>query len=329
LFVYDELEVYNFQFLADAAVDSLRKPWKVTDLSLYEGVPGAGKTVTLVRRAKATTLVLGACKSTVEEIRGLLGAVVNPDHCFYNSKVQNMKLMRNVRTIDSYMRFPNITAEQVFVDEGLMVHAGQLVAALRLAGAVKVTIFGDRIQIPFINRDRMFANCFGALELYTRIEYCLVTKRCPVDVVLALLEVYPGFKTVKTVMRSINVVKINTVTTLKKCANTKYIVFTQNEKATMQKMGFNAETTLEIMNTVGEVQGGTYKKIAVVRLDDKATGSFSIYNSQPHCVVALTRHTEEFTYYTCSDERDLLHIYYERSLRIGRLPEAIVTSDDN
>jgi superfamily I DNA/RNA helicase len=76
----------------------------------------------------------------------------------------------------------------------------------------------------------------------------------------------------------------------------KVLVFTQNEKHELCQRGYNA-------STVHEVQGETFSKVALVRLQ---------YQQMPltdegseHVTVALSRHTNSLVYYTVKVD----HIY--------------------
>lgn len=81
--------------------------------------------------------------------------------------------------------------------------------------------------------------------------------------------------------------------------NTTYLTFTQEEKTILKKL------RLKKVSTIHEAQGKTYQHVICVRDNPR---SVEIFNSQKHILVALTRHTESFVYYTKRDA-DVMSLY--------------------
>ena len=66
----------------------------------------------------------------------------------------------------------------------------------------------------------------------------------------------------------------------------KVLVFKQSEKVVLKQLGYD-------VSTIHEYQGKQAANIIVIRLSSKDE---DIYNSLPHCLVAITRHTKSFIY---------------------------------
>ncbi|KAG8329827.1 hypothetical protein J6590_077728 [Homalodisca vitripennis] len=64
------------------------------------------------------------------------------------------------------------------------------------------------------------------------------------------------------------------------------LVFKQSEKRELIKLGFRT-------STIHEFQGRQAEDIVIVRTSTKPE---DIYNSTPHCLVGVTRHTRSFLY---------------------------------
>jgi len=76
----------------------------------------------------------------------------------------------------------------------------------------------------------------------------------------------------------------------------KIITFTQSDKAELKERGYEEVSTFGEINTVHEIQGETFEDVSVVRLTP--TPLELISKSSPHVLVALTRHTKSFKYYS-------------------------------
>lgn len=257
------------------------------EVTLVDGVPGCGKTAEIVSKVNwQTDLVLTPGKEAAAMIRRRA-----------NSKFRRpVATHDNVRTFDSFvMNRKPFKFTTLWVDEGLMVHTGLLNFSINISGVKKVYIFGDRKQIPFINRVMNFDYPIDLSKLIVdNVERRDVTKRCPVDVTKYLNEVYPNpVSTTSDVFYSLHVRRVAgpgllrpELTNLKG----KIVTFTQSDKFTLEKAGYSD------VNTVHEIQGETFEEVSLVRAT--ATPIGLICRKSPHVLVALTRHTKTMTYYT-------------------------------
>nr|BCG11495.1 129 kDa replicase [Sunn-hemp mosaic virus] len=256
-------------------------------ITLVDGVPGCGKTQEILSRFDANSdLILVQGREACEMIRRRA-----------NDNVPGSATKENVRTFDSFVmnRKPG-KFKTLWVDEGLMVHPGLINFCINISCVSSVYIFGDRKQIPFINRVMNFSIPDNLAKLYyDEIVSRDTTKRCPLDVTHFLNSVYE-----KRVMSHSNVqrsleckmisgkAKINDYRSI--LAEGKLLTFTQEDKEYLLKAGFKD------VNTVHEAQGETYRDVNLIRVT--ATPLTIVSAGSPHVTVALSRHTNRFVYYT-------------------------------
>lgn len=110
-------------------------------IDMIVGVPGCGKTTFILREHKQGDLVLTSSSEGATDIRERLSKVL--------SKPVN-ELRENYRTIDSYL--PNSRKEynEVWIDEALMKHPGELFLVCLYTKCKTLHLLGDPNQI--INR---------------------------------------------------------------------------------------------------------------------------------------------------------------------------------
>jgi len=213
-----------------------------------------------------------------------------------------------VRTIDSFLMNPNVKCDCVLVDEALMVHPGALEAIYRYTGCKYAELYGDRAQIPFINRAKEFFMKYDGKTAFDAVKTMAETRRCPVDATAALSRYYKkGIKTYSEVENSMSALLVKSVAQVPKLVDFQVLVFSQIEKADVKKLGFT-----NVM-TVHEAQGKTFKRVQLLRLYEQ---KWSVFESEPHAVVAISRHTQEFKYYSVRDN-DLINDLVRDSSKPG------------
>nr|QDZ71189.1 hypothetical protein [Megastigmus ssRNA virus] len=212
-------------------------------------------------------------------------------------------LRRNVRTLDSYLlNGDSQVFDRVIVDEALMVHVGQIMLACAKAGAIDLLMIGDVLQIGFISRVEQCpiiyhdVNSFAPATVFLSLSY-----RCTLSTCALLSSKYPnGMQSLNTILGEMSLERFRSYKTIERNHDDEqYIVFTQSEKRDMIKEGF--PNTL----TVHEYQGKQNDHVVLVRSNIKKLCSFS---SEPHCLVAVTRHKKTFRYITI-DELDVVSGY--------------------
>nr|AAS87223.1 RNA-dependent RNA polymerase/replicase [Odontoglossum ringspot virus] len=261
-------------------------------VTLVDGVPGCGKTKEILETVnfdEDLILVPGkeACKMIIKRA---------------NKSGHVRATKDNVRTVDSFlMHLKPKTYNKLFIDEGLMLHTGCVNFLIALSHCREAMVFGDTEQIPFINRVANFPypKHFATL-VYDHREVRRLSLRCPADVTHFMNSKYDG-KVLCTsdVIRSVDaeVVRGKGVFNPKsKPLKGKIITFTQSDKAELKERGYEEVSTFGEVNTVHEIQGETFEDVSVVRLTP--TPLELISKSSPHVLVALTRHTKSFKYYS-------------------------------
>jgi len=311
LFVIDDFQVFNHDSIADSVGAVI--PYaagEVPPVELREGVPGCGKTWELVRAYRPGGLVLCACRSTADEIRKEMTRME-----ILTEKVA----VRRVRTLDSFLMRADDVEDvlECLIDEALMVHAGAVYAALRKSKARSATIYGDRVQIPFINRVKQFRCAVNVMNRFIRETMNYDSRRCPVDAVAAVYEVYGGkMRTYSTKTDSLSFMQISSVNDVPKQANTVYLTMRKDERATLIAKGFckpgDVMCKTDAM-TVHSAQGRTIKHVIFVRLFPQKS---TIFDSMAHCVVGLTRHTDSFKYCSVRSD-DLMCGLIEKGKRVA------------
>jgi hypothetical protein len=257
------------------------------NIKWYDGVPGCGKTYKIIKQhVPGRDLVLTQTRAAIKDIRK---AIVNE----YGT-AHNEILYKNYRTVASYVinQSHNKIYDRVFIDEAVLMHAGYVGFVAKLSGASEVMLFGDSKQIPYIERSRLEAKWHKISDLCSQTEYDAVSHRCPVDVCCALSSYYPHIATNnKNSISILPTAKDRVFHQLQ--PETLVLTFTQEEKRKVgEALKWNRNTRI---HTIHEAQGLTSKRVILVRVDYR---NKAIYESTPHAIVALTRHTESFRYIT-------------------------------
>nr|WGM82666.1 polyprotein [Jujube closterovirus 1] len=267
-------------------------------IEYVNAVPGAGKTYAILKRIENTVrplIVLSSTRANKIEIASKVPKHLN-------------KIVR-VRTVDSSLinfdDSPTFTKCEMLIDECYLPHVGQLQAIFSLYMPTKVTMYGDRHQIPFIPRTEGFI-CTKAEHNINEKNYTeiLRTYRCPADICYWLNHVakrpdmvYSGLvttfnKTLRSVVRVASAVI--SVNLLKEASA--ILTFTQADKEMVWKMskgsGVKRKENLHI-STIHEAQGKTFDNVIIFR---GRQAEDEVYKSLPHRLVGLTRHTRSLKY---------------------------------
>ncbi|QYW08487.1 MAG: putative 126 kDa protein [Yunnan virgavirus 3] len=256
---------------------------------LVDGVPGCGKTKEILEKVDfENDLVLVPGREAAEMIRRRAN----------KSGREPMATKENVRTVDSFLMnfIPSISScQRLFIDEGLMLHPGCVNFLIAMTKCQIAYVYGDRKQIPYINRVQNFPYPDHLAKLqYDEVETRRTTLRCPADVTHFLQEHYEGIVTcTSNVKRSVSsnvLVGKAELSPVSKPLKGKIVTFTQSDKNDMLEKGYKD------VHTVHEIQGETYEDVSLVRLTHTPVQIIS--SKSPHVLVALTRHTKSLKYYT-------------------------------
>lgn len=303
-------------------------PKKLPNIKWMQGVPGCGKTRFILKHhIPGKDLVLTQTRAAIKDMRELLlrkseAELGTPDIKFSESKASGSvsRLLKDYRTVSSFIiNGSDRTYNRVFVDEALLMHAGYLGFISQMAGASEVLVFGDQKQIPYIERSRIKSEWSKLSDHMKPTETFTETHRCPIDVCYALQEHYPNFKTSNQQVISFEPIsRENEFHQIKK--DTLILTFTQAEKLMVSRAleGRMPPGRYKI-HTVHEAQGLTSERVLLVRCNSK---NLRIYDSEPHVIVALTRHTASFKYITVGED-DLVEklIKKARLLNVNQLEQ--------
>nr|UOI87878.1 polyprotein 1a [Sweet potato chlorotic stunt virus] len=276
-------------------------------VKFFNKPPGAGKTTTIVNEFARLHKEGNRCLALTCTKAGKL-EIINK-----LKKLEVTNVASCCMTYDSFlMKNLSKDIDYVFCDEIFMIHAGLWLALTCNMTFKQMSCYGDVNQIPYINRVPNTV-CTKSMSHFLTYEmfHDNVSYRCPVDVCKLLSSltdvsgnllyprgVYPVGENAK-VLRSMTVAPIYSVDDVVDDTDLKIVTFTQPEKeemikATRQKNGLSSS-----VNTVNEVQGGTFEKVDVFRLKPYDN---PIYSDINQFVVSVSRHTQLMRYRVVSSK---------------------------
>nr|QOJ38386.1 polyprotein [Actinidia virus 1] len=318
IILHQDLEIFYANLVLRRFVPNVEyeKCHYLTDLAIVETPPGGGKTSQLIAlffnlwMKGIAVRVVTANKNSAEEIRRKACALaVHFKVVELNQVAQLRQLLDDmVRTVDStIINVVSARTQVLLVDEIFLMHLGQLVLNIEILKPEYVIGYGDSKQICYIPRtdlyNPVYYNVMAVIE-DRKVTYRCESYRCPKDVCFLLSELYG--RSVEARANS----KIDTMTTTPISSiedvpvsdDAKYLVYTQGEKydliSTLRRKGRVPSAYLD-PQTVHEAQGNTYKKVYLVRSKPQDD---SVFSSEQHHVVALSRHTDSLTYYCISSK---------------------------
>lgn len=257
-------------------------------LQWIDGVPGCGKTTFIVNKHNpGKDLILTQTRAGVSDVRAAAAKRFGPEI--------EKRLNIDYRTVSSFIiNGSDKTYERVFVDEALLMHAGYLGYITQLSGANTILLLGDSNQIPYIERSNLSCKWSNISLLAEPSRVLSVSKRCPVDVCYLLSNYYDKISTTNPVFRSISpTISDGSFHLIDE--QTLILTFTQAEKKLMKETLSKNNTSIPKIHTIHEAQGLTSPKVLLVRIEQRP---LEIFDSIPHLIVALSRHTEHFRYLT-------------------------------
>nr|AXP79048.1 replicase [Alfalfa mosaic virus]QEQ43442.1 replicase [Alfalfa mosaic virus]UJQ84809.1 MAG: P1 protein [Alfalfa mosaic virus]UZP16987.1 hypothetical protein [Alfalfa mosaic virus] len=291
-------------------------------VTIVDGVAGCGKTTNIKQIARSSgqdvDLILTSNRSSADELKETIDC-------------SPLTKLHYIRTCDSYLMSASaVKAQRLIFDECFLQHAGLVYAAATLAGCSEVIGFGDTEQIPFVSRNPSFV--FRHHKLTGKVERKLITWRSPADATYCLEKYfYKNKKPVKTnsrVLRSIEVVPINSPVSVERNTNALYLCHTQAEKAVLK-----AQTHLKGCDnifTTHEAQGKTFDNVYFCRLTRTSTSLTTgrdPINGPCHGLVALSRHKKTFKYFTIAHDSD--DVIYNACRDAGNTDDSILARSYN
>jgi len=295
LFVYDEFQIFNGVELGDSMQKllydhDLTGLTQIPEVHMDAGIAGCGKTTTIMDVLQPLQLVISNCRSAADELR---------EKVISAGKLTRDQAYLYIRTADSYLMNPNVTADVLYFDEVFMDHESKFWAVILYCGAKRIRGFGDEEQIPFINRFlKAVSTRFSMVRRVSRYTWNDTTWRCPGDgtMLLSLYFYKRQLFTYSAVRTSLDVQKIGSIQQLEVNPSWMYMVYFQDEKLKLKKLGIPSA----MIKTVHEAEGNTFKheRVCLVRLEPRP---HRLFDSKQHNVVAMSRHTKKLVYYTADD----------------------------
>ncbi|APG77681.1 hypothetical protein [Hubei virga-like virus 12] len=252
------------------------------------GVAGCGKTQNIISNFDINDdFIISTTKANTEELIERISK---------HYKIKKEIIISRVKTIDSVLiNKPRQNIKKLFIDEIFMVHAGTIMFAIQILKPKYVLALGDTKQIPYIERLALIPNNYSSIiDISVKLENLNVSSRCPADVVEIFKNDYKdsgGFYTTNGRTRSVRIQNFISKDNLKSLIDeeTMVICFKEADAEELILYGIDAYT-------IHKKQGTTKKKVILVRLSVKPNEE--IFKKREQILVALTRHTEQFIYYT-------------------------------
>lgn len=329
------LKVYNGRDLADAALELLGGRYSASGvaslpLSFVRGAFGCGKTRRIVKEMAQRI-------SAGENVGYLSQTVASVTRVVRDLERLGLEASKRCHTLDSYLLHKDVRYDCLYLDEAPMAHSGQLIACLAKAAAKWVLMFGDFKQIPFCSFTKEYKTPLASLDGFVEDAGKMVElHRTPYDVLAAWNDEYDGelracacCEHVRAIDTSLEMHRITDISKVPVMTGARYMTFTHVDKEKLHKaLGFDLPVEVlkvkdkDGLSTVHEDQGGTHDRVVLVRATPKYDpkenpDAPSIFNRKPYALVAMTRHKEKFSYYTVSQEDDVVC----KRVRIAKDPE--------
>lgn len=282
-----------------------------------------------LRRFVVMTATAGARENLIYRVKKIYGEFAQ----IGNIPQENIYF----RTFDSLFIHGTRTDEKIddmWVDEALMAHCGDIFIAATMYNSEKIYNLGDFLQVPYFCRIPDYRVGFQSLLNVGKITETLsISYRCPLDVVSVWSGLYRDFsskfgktmnlKGANEVVRSMSYRHAVSLENEIRRYDVQYICMNQSEKKALNAWLYHGFThqqrkTIEktmsekgVRNpcTVHEYQGSQHDHIVLFRIETKDayaifTPSTSDYGHNPHILVATTRHLVTFEYVTLSSTKD-------------------------
>lgn len=295
-FTNSSLAVYNGPEIVASLKQalSLVRPIEVV---LHRGPAGCGKTTQIVERVDFNDVVMCPAKASVLETRERI-LKVRPELKF--------PVMDRCKTIDSYLvhvlsnpRVRSIRTDVLRGDEAFMTRAGRWYACALLLGASRIDAYGDPMQIPHV--PRAICPSLHLRLIPTEEDAKYVSYRCPHDVIAAVGDIYQWqVRSASKRVKSMAVLPgIESEAVEPGCV---MLCMYQDDKKTLATMYAKWTVPIRIM-TVHEAQGNTFSHVRLHRFlrgknQTNVPDAFDLFQKKEYVLVAMTRHTHSFRYYT-------------------------------
>nr|QAY29239.1 putative non-structral polyprotein [Allermuir Hill virus 3] len=299
IIVSTRVEIFNEPMLLERTegLDTIDVARGIGEFVMYAGAPGSGKSTAILsgmckgNDTDISDICITANRDTVEDLRR------RATTCGYSDSDEYLK--RKFRTFESLILNSRESCVDLWIDEAYMRPPGQVFMCALITRARKIHMFCDFAQIPFINRDRLISMCYNDFKSFSWKTECRShTYRCPRDVVALMnnQKYYPFTVTGSNprVNSMQSPIFITSVVEIPDVKDAHYLTYIQDDKNILKSRGYKN------VNTIHEYQGEENAHIILVRITTK---NYEVHNSAPHLLVAFTRHTVSFKYYTTVRDR--------------------------
>jgi hypothetical protein len=243
----------------------------VSEARLHEGVPSCGKTTNI------KTLMGPNDLYTVPTAKGAAECV----EAGYNAKTIDALI------VNGWSEEPINT---LYVDEGLLTHPGAIEMCIRLTSCKECKVFGDRNQLKYVVRLPHYLLINPDYPWTQEPVYNPQAWKTPQIICDILAPLYAGgYICMSGVMGQVFKNHIKNKEGVK-LGHDVYLTYTQVEKAIL-----SYHMTMCLVLTINEAQGLRFEDPALVRLYAFDIG---IYDSTAQNLVAISRSSKFFTYYT-------------------------------
>jgi len=218
--------------------------------------------------------------------------------------------MDRVRTLDSFLLHVDcVAAKRLYIDEGLMAHAGQLMAVRsRFRGLEEFYILGDPKQVTFVNlvKSRIPTLSYKNISDRLNVEWQYTTYRLSVKVAVCALHIYDGMLRVcdNASEGRVEVVKIMNIKEVPNKPHGVYLSHYQHEKQELMRGGYDKsrvcnEHTTHVSSVV-EFQGDAADDVNLVRFQVRDNVNM-LYSADDRVNSSVTRSRNKMVYYTMND----------------------------
>jgi hypothetical protein len=320
-FANESLQVYNGPEIVASlkAALAMARPLRVV---LEKGPAGCGKTTAIVEGLCATDVVLAPPKASVLETRQRI-TEKRPGLVF--------PVRERCKTVDSYLvnalksgRVRALATDCLKGDEAFMTRSGRWYASALLLGAAELRVYGDPEQIPHVPR----ALC---PQVYLMLKPSVVvsswvTYRCPHDALAAVGDLY-GWRarSASKVSKSLYHLPVHDSRPVED--GHVMLCMYQDDKLEIEKLYKSSSRRIRVM-TVHEAQGNTFKHVRLHRFvrgknQTDVPDAFDLFQKSAYVLVALTRHTHSFQYYSQMGVDDVV-----RRIQMGSSPTRVNAAAD-
>jgi len=295
----DSLMIFNGAEILDSLQNALKLDHSKYKVVLKEGPPGCGKTYAIIKSYQQTDMVLCPVKQSIEDTKTKLaesyGSVIHKRDC--------------AKTVDSFLMHGSkgsVRFHRILADECFMTHAGKWYACAAILGVSEIHAYGDTKQIPHVPRVQCKKDKV-AIECDSR-EFTNITRRCPADSVAAWCHMYDDLvKTTNSITKSL--FETDKFSGLQLSKDTCLMGMYQADKKEIRRLYPNHEALAGkgMIITAHESEGKTFKEVVLFRFDRRVRkDGLSLYDRPPYVLVAISRHTNKFTYVRADGLGDLV-----------------------